>query len=134
MPNLVVVVMPDLQRFHEVLDAWEKKSVTGVTILESLGLHKVQQLRARRDDLPLFPSLRHLLESEEYHHRTAFVVVDDDFDLDGLIEATEQARWAATWTRPTVASCSLCRWRAHWECVPTGSAARYWSRGRACLF
>ena len=91
MPNLVVVVMPDLQRFQDVLDAWEKKSVTGVTILESLGLHKVQQLRARRDDLPLFPSLRHLLESEEYHHRTAFVVVDDDFDLDGLIEATEQA-------------------------------------------
>jgi len=91
MPNLVVVVMPDLQRFQDVLDAWEKKSVTGVTILESLGLHKVQQLRAGRDDLPLFPSLRHLLESEEYHHRTAFVVVDDDFDLDGLIEATEQA-------------------------------------------
>ncbi len=41
--------------------------------------------------MPLMPSLRHLLEAEEYHHRTAFVVVGDDFDLQGLLRATEQA-------------------------------------------
>ena len=91
MPNMIVVVMSDVQRCEDVLDAWQKFGVTGVTILESLGAHKVQQARAMRDDLPLIPSLRHLLEGEEYHHRTAFVVLDDDFDLDGLIEATEQA-------------------------------------------
>ena len=91
MPNMVVVVMSDVQRCEDVLDAWQKFGVTGVTILESLGAHKAQQVRAMRDDLPLLPSLRHLLEGEEYHHRTAFVVLDDDFDLDGLIEATEQA-------------------------------------------
>jgi nitrogen regulatory protein PII len=83
--------MPDLEKCHAVLDAWEKCGVSGVTVLESLGMHKIQEVRARRDDLPLFPSLRHLMESEEYHHRTAFVVVDDDFDLDGLIEATRRA-------------------------------------------
>ena len=91
MPNMVVVVMSDAQLCEDVLDAWQKFGVTGVTILESLGAHKVQQVRAMRDDLPLLPSLRHLMEGEEYHHRTAFVVLDDDFDLDGLIEATEQA-------------------------------------------
>jgi nitrogen regulatory protein PII len=91
MPNAVFMVMPDLEHFQNVLDAWERLGVSGVTILESIGLHKIQEMRAGRDDLPLIPSLRHLLESEEYHHRTAFVVVDDDFDLDGLIEATEQA-------------------------------------------
>ena len=91
MPNMVVVVMSDVQRCEDVLDAWQKFGVTGVTILESLGAHKAQQVRAMRDDLPLLPSLRHLMEGEEYHHRTAFVVLDDDFDLDGLIEATEQA-------------------------------------------
>jgi len=91
MPNLVVVVMPDFEKCQDVLDAWEKRGVSGVTVLESLGMHKIQQMRARRDDLPLLPSLRHLMESEEYHHRTAFVVVDDDFDLDGLIAATERA-------------------------------------------
>jgi nitrogen regulatory protein PII len=91
MPNVVVVVMPDIEKFKDVLDAWEKHGVSGVTVLESLGMHKLLQMRAQRDDLPLFPSLRHLMESEEYHHRTAFVVLDDDFDLDGLIEATERA-------------------------------------------
>lgn len=91
MPNAVFVVMPSLEKCRDVLDAWESLGVTGVTVLESIGLHKIRQLRAQRDDVPLFPSLRHLMESEEYHHRTAFVVVDDDFDLDGLIEATEQA-------------------------------------------
>lgn len=91
MPNMVVVVMPDIDKCRDVLDAWEKCGVSGVTVVESLGLHKIRQMRAARDDLPLIPSLRHLMESEEYHHRTAFVVVDDDFDLDGLIEATRQA-------------------------------------------
>lgn len=91
MPNMVVVVMPDIDKCRDVLDAWEKHGVSGVTVVESLGLHKIRQMRAARDDLPLIPSLRHLMESEEYHHRTAFVVVDDDFDLDGLIEATREA-------------------------------------------
>ena len=90
MPNVVVVVMPDIDKCQAVLDAWEERGVSGVTVLESLGMHKIQQMRAERDDLPLIPSLRHLMEGEEYHHRTAFVVVDDDFDLDGLIEATER--------------------------------------------
>lgn len=91
MPNMVVVVMSNVEKCEEVLDAWEKLGVSGVTILESLGAHKIHQVRAMRDDLPLIPSLRHLLEGEEYHHRTAFVVLDDDFDLDALIKATEQA-------------------------------------------
>jgi hypothetical protein len=91
MPNAVFIVMSSLDKCHDVLDAWEELGVTGVTILESIGLRKVQEIRARRDDLPLFPSLRHLLEDEEYHHRTAFVVLDDDFDLEGLIRVTEQA-------------------------------------------
>jgi hypothetical protein len=91
MPNAVFIVMPDLEKCQSCLDAWEKLGVSGVTILESIGLRKIQEMRTRRDDLPLFPSLRHLMESGEYHQRTAFVVLDDDFDLEGLIQATEQA-------------------------------------------
>lgn len=91
MPNMVVVVMSDIARCQQVLDAWREFGVTGVTILESLGAQPILQAHAARDDLPLVPSFRHLLRSEESHHRTAFVVLDDDFDLDGLIEATEKA-------------------------------------------
>ena len=91
MPSLIVAVLPNLNRCQDVLETWERLGVTGITILESAGLHKLQQMRGRRDDMPLMPSLRHLLESEEYHHRTAFVLVDDDFDLEGLLRATEEA-------------------------------------------
>ena len=91
MPNLVVVIMPNLDRCQDVLQAWDRLGVTGITILESAGLHGLKQVRGRRDDMPLIPSLRHLLETEEYHHRTAFVVVGDDFDLPGLLRATEHA-------------------------------------------
>lgn len=91
MPNMVLVVLPDLEKCHRVLDLWEKLGVPGVTIVESVGLHRLRQARPGRDDLPLMPSLRHLVEGEEYHSRTAFTVVDDDFDLDGLVAATEQA-------------------------------------------
>ncbi|MBN1888656.1 MAG: hypothetical protein JW850_11720 [Thermoflexales bacterium] len=91
MPNAIFVVMPDADKCHAVLDAWEELGVSGVTILESIGLQGIRNARAQRDDLPLFPSIVHLLESEEHPHRTVFVVVDDDLDLDGLIAATERA-------------------------------------------
>lgn len=91
MPNLIVAVLPNLDRCRDILGTWERLGVTGITILESAGLHKLKQTFGRRDDMPLLPSLRHLVESEEYHHRTVFVVVGDDFDLEGLIAATEAA-------------------------------------------
>ncbi len=89
MPNLVVAVLPNLDRCQEVLSTWERMGVTGVTILESIGLHRLKQAFARRDDLPLIPSLRHLTESEEYHHRTVFVVLGDEFDIDRFLADTE---------------------------------------------
>jgi len=91
MPSLIVAILPNIDRCQDVLETWERLGVTGITVVESAGLHKLKQMRGRRDDMPLIPSLRHLLESEEYHHRTAFVVVGDDFDLQGLLRATEQA-------------------------------------------
>ena len=39
MPNLVVVIVPNLDRCQDVLQTWERLGVTGVTILESAGLH-----------------------------------------------------------------------------------------------
>jgi hypothetical protein len=91
MASLIVAILPNLDRCQDVLATWERLGVTGITILESAGLHELNQLRGRRDDMPLLPSLRHLLESEEYHHRTVLVVVGDDFDLQGLLHATELA-------------------------------------------
>lgn len=89
MPNLVVAIVLNIQVCHDLVRVWEEAGVSGATVLDSIGMRHVIQGHGQRDDLPLMPSLRKLLESEEYNHRTIFTVVDDDFDLDGLIEKTE---------------------------------------------
>ena len=90
MPSLIVVVVTDMQVCHDVIYLWEEAGVPGATILDSMGMRHLQQRHAHRDDLPLLPSLRSMLEQEEYNHRTVFSVVPDGFDLDDLIRRTEE--------------------------------------------
>lgn len=88
MPNLLVLVLDNVDQCSGILDAWEEAGVTGVTILESTGQARVR--KAIRDDLPLMPSLRGLLAGTELHHRTLFSIVQDDGVLERAIAATER--------------------------------------------
>ena len=90
MPSLIVVVVTDMQVCHDVIRVWEEAGVPGATILDSMGMRHLQRRHTHRDDLPLMPSLRSMLEQEEYNHRTVFSVVPDGFDLDDLIRRTEE--------------------------------------------
>lgn len=88
MANLLVFVLDCVEECPNVLDAWEKVGVTGVTILESTGMARVRN--AIRDDMPLMPSLRDLLSGREEHHRTLFSVVEDDEILERAIAVTQE--------------------------------------------
>ena len=88
MAYMLIVVINDLSKCHEVLQAWEEAGVSGATILESTGLARIKA--AARDDLPLIPSLRDLLTSHEFHHRTIFTVVEDEADLERVAEVTQR--------------------------------------------
>jgi nitrogen regulatory protein P-II 1 len=90
MPKLIVAVLTNLQTCHDVIHLWEELGVPGATILDSIGMRHLKERHAHRDDLPLIPSLRSVLEQEEYNHRTLFSVVPDEFDVDNLIERTEK--------------------------------------------
>ena len=90
MPKLIVAILTNLQVCHDVIHLWEELGVPGATILDSMGMRHLQQRHAHRDDLPLMPSLRSMMEQEEYNHRTVFSVVPDDFDVDQLIQRTEE--------------------------------------------
>ena len=90
MPKLIVTILINLQTCHDVIHLWEELGVPGATVLDSIGMRHLQQRHARRDDLPFMPSLRSLMEQEEYNHRTVFSVVPDDFDVDQLIQRTEE--------------------------------------------
>jgi len=88
MPKLIVAIVLDIDVCHEVIRVWEAAGVSGATILDSIGMRHLLA-RTQRDDLPLMPSLRSLLESEEYNHRTILSVVPDDLDLEDLVRRTE---------------------------------------------
>jgi hypothetical protein len=88
MMHLIVMVLNDVTHLEPVLDAWTREGAQGITVLHSTGF---KRLRGgwRRDDTPLFPSLRDLLERDDLHHRTLFTVVDDDALIDRLIAAAQ---------------------------------------------
>jgi hypothetical protein len=88
MANLLVFVLDNLEQCPDILAAWEEAGTTGATILESTGLARLRS--AMRDDLPLLPSLRDLLTSQELQHRTLFTVIEDEATLERVIAATER--------------------------------------------
>jgi len=90
MPQLISLILHDMDKVDDVLHVWLESGISGLTLLDSSGLsHRVGRARLR-DDLPVFPSLRKMLESTEMHNRLLFTVVADEFDLDALIRRTEQ--------------------------------------------
>jgi nitrogen regulatory protein PII len=89
MPNLIALVLLKESLCDEVVRACEEAGVPGLSILESYGLSHVQKGRATREDLPLLPSLRALMEGDEVSHRIIFSVLPDGFDLEDLISRIE---------------------------------------------
>ncbi|MFN2276219.1 MAG: hypothetical protein ACK2UR_01270 [Candidatus Promineifilaceae bacterium] len=89
MSYLVVFVVDEIEHCPPLFDAWEEIGVTGVTILESTGLGRIRRASGYRDDLPIMPSLRNLLQTQEEHHRTLMVLVQDKATIDRLIAVTE---------------------------------------------
>lgn len=89
MGKMILMVLDDLEKLEDVLQAWRKAGSHGITILESSGVGRLLGWHGARDDLPIFPRLRHLLASREVHHRTLFTVVGDDVDVEAFFDATE---------------------------------------------
>ncbi|GAB4283091.1 MAG: hypothetical protein Kow0080_37100 [Candidatus Promineifilaceae bacterium] len=85
---MVILVLDNVEQCSDILDAWEKTGVGGVTILESTGLGRARKFQFR-DDFPLMPSLSDFLRKSEEHHRTLFTVVEGEEEVDRIIAATE---------------------------------------------
>lgn len=77
MPSLMLLVMHDVSRIHDVLSAWREAGAPAVTILDSVGTRELGD-KPRRDDLPLMPSISDLLQSDDAPRKTLFSVVEDD--------------------------------------------------------
>jgi nitrogen regulatory protein PII len=88
MPSLVVLVLFDLSHFEELLAAWRGAGASAVTMLDSLGTRELEE-RAAKDDLPIMPTIRDLLQGDEAPRKTVFSVVEDEA-VEPIIEVTEE--------------------------------------------
>jgi hypothetical protein len=85
---LIILVVHDVERFEDVMNAWHTAGVSGVTILPSIGMKRINDERALREDLPLMPMLSSLFEREEELNRTLFTLVEGDELKEKVITAT----------------------------------------------
>ena len=88
MASLLVLVLDEVEKFPAVVAAWEDAGVPGVTVFDSVGSRRLREY-AKRDDVPLMPSLRSLFTSEEDHNRTLFTVIEDDAVLERAVAAAQ---------------------------------------------
>lgn len=85
----IFLVLDDLEYETAVFDAWETAGVTGITVLDSTGLGRMRRRAGLRDDMPLMPSLRALMNAGGDHHRTFITVVDGEELVERVINATQ---------------------------------------------
>lgn len=89
MANLLVLVLDEPEKFSAIIEAWEEIGVPGVTMVDSIGSRQLRE-QARRDDLPLIPSLRAVFAGVEERNRTLFTVIEDDEMLERAVEAARK--------------------------------------------
>lgn len=85
---MILFVLQDISKLEEILLAWEKVGVKGITIMRSLGMAHAKR-HGLREDIPIFPSLDDFISRDEDFNRTLFTVVDDDAMIDRIIAVTE---------------------------------------------
>ncbi len=89
MVYMIILVVHDIEKFEDVMDAWKTAGVPGVTILPSIGMKKLRDERALREDMPLMPMLSSLFEQDEELNRTLFTIVDGEEIVDRVVESTQ---------------------------------------------
>jgi hypothetical protein len=88
MNYLILLVVHDVEKFEDVLKAWRDAGVSGVTVLPSIGMQRLDDERALREDMPLLPMLSSLFEQDQVLNRTLFSIVEGDDLVDRVVAAT----------------------------------------------
>ena len=90
MNQMLILVVNDLDKCADLLEAWDAAGAKGVTCIDTTGIGHMRRA-TKVGDLPFYPSLIDLLRAREHHHRTFFTVVDDESLLEKLIQAAQDA-------------------------------------------
>lgn len=81
--NIILLVLNNPDALEELLDAWQNAGVTGLTILESTGLHRSQ---AHFIPMRYAPSTF----SIEKGNLTLMAIVEDEALVQACLQASEQ--------------------------------------------
>jgi hypothetical protein len=83
---MLLMVLDDVTRRNEVLEAWIGAGVQGVTILESTGVNRVMP---RRTAQPMFAGFSQVFGSSRVGHNTLFAIIDSPDIAEAAVKATE---------------------------------------------
>lgn len=86
---MVLLVLHNPDKLKDILEAWEKAGVPGVTVMHSTGIGRLRQYPSLWDDLPLLPCLEDFYKHEELLSKTLFSVVPDEAMVDEVTRATQ---------------------------------------------
>jgi hypothetical protein len=88
MPSVVVLITPSSKPLEEILSAWHDAGAPSVTVFDCVGTRTTEE-QSGREDFPLLPTIRALLQSDEAP-RKAILAVVPDVVVDALVRATER--------------------------------------------
>ncbi len=86
MSHLLIVILSDLERVPQLLQAWQAIGVPGVTIMESAGAYRTTTWLSRVG----LGALNRLLEAEEVRTRTLLAAIEDEELLARAVAEAEQ--------------------------------------------
>lgn len=86
--QMVMFVLDNPEYLDSILEAWQAVGVTGVTVIESSGLHRVRQKRPLGARY-VFGALRESSRVKMEHY-TLFAIVPDDTIVRACLEAAEK--------------------------------------------
>lgn len=84
---LLVMVVDDPGKLDDVMRAWVKAGVPGVTVLESTGIHRVL---TRETAHPAFAGFGQMFGGGHVGHNTLFAVVESMEVAEAAVEGTEE--------------------------------------------
>jgi nitrogen regulatory protein PII len=88
--KLVILITSRLDDCHAVGEAWQQAGAPGVTLIESYGLRRMQEMSDSLEVLPGMLSLFEILrENDEIKSVTMLSVVEAP-QVDALVQATER--------------------------------------------
>jgi len=80
---MIMFVLDDPEKLPDILDGWEKAGVTGVTIIESTGMHRVKHKFLPIGYLPAY-------YGHSENHQTLIAIVEQEFDQ-SLLESSRSS-------------------------------------------